>query len=545
MIVLINGIAFAKIRQNRKSSPLLSISMLLNRSFGIMFYLRSFVTKRNDPYPREIDFEILTLAFIILVEQYPYNVDSEYVKLIIGYTMLLPSSYEISFTFGNTIPLYDPLGNIINKKMIYDMIEQLVRLNGEKYNDAKVKGVFIRVHYESKDSLKPLDFPNISYAHLMGIISSVIMNSDIVSGNIPEMKSLLYKKSRIPSYISSIKGNKKGCCPFIVADRETVVENNVNIPYAAGYLVVKSIQTFFSENHINFYPIFGKRSEKMFFEFFSKLEQCVKNSSLHLRTVYFHNLGRFDGIFILKYYVNRGNKYKIKPLLRNHKIYKFKVYLGSKGSIPHEKLSSSNLLLNSVDLISYLCQDILIFGGVMLKAQEINWSKYPIDIEDVMILSLLSHKIFRKNFCDDNTFHINIPNRNQDTFIRRSYYGGHIDVHKLYGKFIGVFYSEELKFAGDLGYRVIPLRGYLFEKKSCPFEGFISNLYERRLEANKDGDEAMTFIYKILMNSLYCRFGMNPESTVTEICNQKKYEELMNMDNFQSADKISDHYYIV
>lgn len=102
-----------------------------------------------------------------------------------------------------------------------------------------------------------------------------------------------------------------------------------------------------------------------------------------------------------------------------------------------------------------------------------------------------------------------------------------------------------MKFARDLGYRVIPLRGYLFEKKSSPFEGFISNLYESRLEAKKAGDEAMTFIYKILMNSLYGRFGMNPESTVTEICNQKKYEELMKMDNFQSADMLSDHYYIV
>lgn len=55
----------------------------------------------------------------------------------------------------------------------------------------------------------------------------------------------------------------------------------------------------------------------------------------------------------------------------------------------------------------------------------------------------------------------------------------------------------------------------------------------------------MTFIYKLLMNSLYGRFGMNPESTVTEICNQQKYEDMMKMDNFQSAEKLTDHYYIV
>ncbi|KAL4294638.1 hypothetical protein HN51_045443 [Arachis hypogaea] len=33
------------------------------------------------------------------------------------------------------------------------------------------------------------------------------------------------------------------------------------------------------------------------------------------------------------------------------------------------------------------------------------------------------------------------------------------------GEFIGVYYSEELKYAKRLGYRVIPLSGYLFERR--------------------------------------------------------------------------------
>ncbi|KAL0292745.1 UNVERIFIED_CONTAM: DNA polymerase [Sesamum calycinum] len=54
--------------------------------------------------------------------------------------------------------------------------------------------------------------------------------------------------------------------------------------------------------------------------------------------------------------------------------------LGSKGSIQHENLVVSDLQVNSENLINYLRQDILILGGVMLKAQEINWSKYQIDV---------------------------------------------------------------------------------------------------------------------------------------------------------------------
>ena len=90
-----------------------------------------------------------------------------------------------------------------------------------------------------------------------------------------------------------------------------------------------------------------------------------------------------------------------------------------------------------------------------------------------------------------------------------------------------------------------PLRGYLFEKKSSPFDGVFSNLYQNRLEAKKRGDEPMTWIYKVLMNSLYRRFWINPKSTVIEICNHREYLELLKKDNFQSAEKLTDYYYVV
>lgn len=176
--------------------------------------------------------------------------------------------------------------------------------------------------------------------------------------------------------------------------------NNLHVPYAAGYLVVKpgddltsipsySIQTLFQKkNHITFYPNFEERSQRMLFEFFSNLEECVIKNR-RLRTVYFHNFARFDGIFILRYYADRGNKYKIKPLVRNHKLYELKVYindlrfrdsctllpsslaslgrtlcpeLGPKGSIPHGDLVVSDLQVNSEGLINYLRQDILILN---------------------------------------------------------------------------------------------------------------------------------------------------------------------------------------
>jgi hypothetical protein len=49
-----------------------------------------------------------------------------------------------------------------------------------------------------------------------------------------------------------------------------------------------------------------------------------------------------------------------------------------------------------------------------------------------------------------------------------------------------------------------------------PFKEFLSHLYECRQQANLLG-QAMSFVYKTFMNALYGRFGINPQSTVTEI----------------------------
>ncbi|GJW60703.1 ribonuclease H-like domain-containing protein [Tanacetum coccineum] len=80
------------------------------------------------------------------------------------------------------------------------------------------------------------------------------------------------------------------------------------------------------------------------------------------------------------------------------------------------------------------------------------------------------------------------------------------------GKFIGVYYSEELKYAVGLGYKVVPISGYLFERKESPFKDFVSSLFLS--EARKEGNDVLSYVYKILMNSLYGRFEINPKSTI-------------------------------
>jgi len=96
------------------------------------------------------------------------------------------------------------------------------------------------------------------------------------------------------------------------------------------------------------------------------------------------------------------------------------------------------------------------------------------------------------------------------------------------GRFIGVYFSEELKYARTLGYTVVPTQGYLFEKgERSPFKDFVSSLSESRLRAREEGNEAIAYVLKILMNALYGRFGISPESTTAEICDNARWKELI------------------
>ena len=607
------------------------------------------------PYAKATDSEVLQLAFIRLLEEYAYPLDTTYMKVTLGYKMTVGTSYDVLCTLGKSVPLCDLYGTKLPKRWVYERIEGQVRLYSEKYEQAMVKGLFVNVSFESKVSSRR---PPSTSPSLPRMIDHIIhtLSCESITDYPPEVpvKSLNRTPIRIPSSMTSIKRpSTQMLRPFIVADIETVLVEDVHRPYAAGYMLVHpgdnltshSISTFFSENYSSLlYPSFWVRSQSVLLKFLYNLEECVK-LNVRLRTVYLHNFSRFDGIFLLRHYADRAHPYTIRPLMRNNRLYELKVYikkkfllrfrdsytlipgsleslsrrlcpeLGPKGLIPHTDLTVENLKSHSSSLIEYLRQDIRLLGGVMLKFQELNWDKYHIDIEGVMTVSALSMKIFRMCYFDPNRFHIHIPNRNQDTFIRRGYFGGHVDVYipagenlyhydinSLYpfimkscampcgvpvwknnlervdldslfgfleafvvcpptlsrpflpyrdkfgtlifptGQFIGVFYSEELKFARELGYQIIPLRGYLFEKKESPFKSFIEDLYSSRMEAKKAGDEPMTFIYKILMNSLYGRLGMNPESTVTEICDEKKYRELLRKDGFQSADILNKEY---
>ncbi|KAL9678789.1 hypothetical protein QQ045_016640 [Rhodiola kirilowii] len=266
---------------------------------------------------------------------------------------------------------------------------------------------------------------------------------------------------------------------------------------------------------------------------------------------------------------------------------------GAKGNIDHKSVTVENLSDQKNLLLEYMKQDIRLLGGIMLKAQEINRSNYSVDIVSKLTVPSQALTIFRTRYYDDKKFPIYRPSMNEDYFIRRGYYGGHADAYIPYGENLYYYDVNSLYpfimksfpmpggkpvWHGKLEDRdlddlcgfieayvecptnmkrpFLPYRdskktlifptGYLFNKMdSSPFESFVSDLFEKRQEAKRNGNDAMSYIYKIFLNSLYGRFGINPECNVTVICDYEQYTKLIKEKNIKDGDKLSEYHYVV
>lgn len=93
------------------------------------------------------------------------------------------------------------------------------------------------------------------------------------------------------------------------------------------------------------------------------------------------------------------------------------------------------------------------------------------------------------------------------------------------GKWEGVYFSEELKKAKKMGYHFKIIKGIQFVKKKL-LKNFISILYFTR-RMNKDNPKGN--IYKLIMNSLYGKFGRNNQIQKVDLVEEKRYIYISNL----------------
>lgn len=78
------------------------------------------------------------------------------------------------------------------------------------------------------------------------------------------------------------------------------------------------------------------------------------------------------------------------------------------------------------------------------------------------------------------------------------------------GCFEGVWFSEELKNAVKYGYKVEVITSIVFERGKGVLNNFVTTLYNKRLAAKANNQQTLSFIVKLLLNSLYGKFGQKP-----------------------------------
>lgn len=92
------------------------------------------------------------------------------------------------------------------------------------------------------------------------------------------------------------------------------------------------------------------------------------------------------------------------------------------------------------------------------------------------------------------------------------------------GKWTGVYHSEELSNSEKYGYNYTVNKGYLFNRQII-FKEYITFLYE--LKKNSSNGTPDYLISKLLMNSLYGRFGMTPDNLNTAILSNLEIDFLI------------------
>lgn len=82
------------------------------------------------------------------------------------------------------------------------------------------------------------------------------------------------------------------------------------------------------------------------------------------------------------------------------------------------------------------------------------------------------------------------------------------------GEWSGWYFSEEIQNAKKIGYEFEVIWGYTFDKEYI-FKEYVNDLYN--LKMNSDKNSSIYTISKLLLNSLYGRFGMSPEKEICKI----------------------------
>lgn len=106
------------------------------------------------------------------------------------------------------------------------------------------------------------------------------------------------------------------------------------------------------------------------------------------------------------------------------------------------------------------------------------------------------------------------------------------------GKISGFFFSEELRFALEHGYRLLGIEeAWAFQRGDNTFKVLIDKLNLMKVNAQLEGKPVLRNISKLLMNSMYGRFGMHTPELKHAIVKPQQLDNIL--ENYLVLEKIT------
>ena len=138
-------------------------------------------------------------------------------------------------------------------------------------------------------------------------------------------------------------------------------------------------------------------------------------------------------------------------------------------------------------------------------------NQYPLSYQGAWVPDYQGFGLYEVQYCQTNRA---VPPLLRDEESKEFSYTGH-----------GVYTSVELEYLRGIGGYFRVIMGYVYYQTGDLFTPYIDRWYSRRLEHQKQGNDGFSFVCKILMNSLYGKFGQHEHSWGLESVTSEKIEK--------------------
>lgn len=301
------------------------------------------------------------------------------------------------------------------------------------------------------------------------------------------------------------KLNNSSTAYFAASDLETMEIDGVQIPVLITYVNKFGRKSFMID------PTLLKLNKDLalrfmweeYFEYLISFNNTKKGKNVN--TIFFHNLGSFDGYFIYKALLNHfnpdaidtiiddANKFITITLKTEEGVFTFKDSLrifpmslsglcktfGVEGKLGKYIKPFNNLdLFNDSTLLKlfldYAMQDSVALYNALANAQISIFKDFRLDIvsKNIVSTSSLAFNVLRSGFLKND---IPILNNTQDSFIRKGYYGGATDYYKKYvrnAKYYDVNSLYPFAMLKDMPGKVIRYHNNMKDYKLSKFFGY-------------------------------------------------------------------------